>query len=53
MDSRIALIRGEETCPWQDVKASHPYAGALLQAQRAAELTRERVGVLEEYLETL
>lgn len=35
VDSRIALIRGEETCPWQDVKASHPYAGALLQAQRA------------------
>ena len=25
----------------------------LRQAQRAAELTRERVGVLEEYLETL
>lgn len=35
VDSRIALIRGEETCPWQDVKAGHPYAGALLQAQRA------------------
>ena len=42
VDSRIALVRGEVACPWKDVKATHPYAGALLQAQQAGCLSDDQ-----------
>lgn len=35
VDDRVAMIRGQKRCPWSDVKAAHPYAGALLQAEKA------------------
>lgn len=40
-DSRIALIRGEQTLPWPDVKPDHPYAGALLKAAEAGCLSEQ------------
>ncbi|MCI8539329.1 MAG: polysaccharide deacetylase family protein [Oscillospiraceae bacterium] len=39
--ARIALMGGEWTCPWSDVKPGHPYAGALLLAAEAGCLTGE------------
>ena len=41
VDDRIALIRGDRACPWSDVKKDHPYAGALLQAEKAGCLRAE------------
>ena len=40
-DERIALMKGEETSPWSDLKPSMPYAGAVLRAERAGCLTAE------------
>ena len=41
VDDRIALIRGDRACSWSDVKKDHPYAGALLQAEKAGCLRAE------------
>lgn len=41
-DTRIALMKGAETSPWADLKPSHPYAGAVLRAERAGCLTAEK-----------
>lgn len=35
VDTRIALVRGEDKLPWADLKPTHPYAGPLLAAFRA------------------
>ena len=35
VDTRIALVRGEEKLPWPDLKPEHPYAAPLLLAARA------------------
>ena len=34
VDTRIALIRGEEKLPWSGLKPEHPYAAPLLLAAR-------------------
>lgn len=35
VDTRIALVKGEDKLPWADLKPTHPYAGPLLAAFRA------------------
>jgi peptidoglycan/xylan/chitin deacetylase (PgdA/CDA1 family) len=32
VDVRISLVRGQRTSPWSDLKANHPYAGAVILA---------------------
>ena len=41
VDTRIALVKGTERSPWADLKPTHPYAGALVQAERAGCLAAE------------
>lgn len=41
VDERIALVRGEKTSPWADLKAAHPYAGAVVRAEQAGCLAAE------------
>lgn len=41
VDTRIALARGEMQSPWPDLKPSHPYAGALVEAEKAGCLKAE------------
>ena len=35
VDTRIALVRGQEKLPWPELKPGHPYAAPLLLAVRA------------------
>ena len=35
VDTRVALVRGQEKLPWPDLKPGHPYAAPLLLAVRA------------------
>lgn len=41
VDERIALVKGTERSPWADLKPAHPYAGAVVQAERAGCLAAE------------
>ena len=39
VDNHIALVRGTLTSPWSDLKGTHPYAGAIILAEKAGCLT--------------
>jgi hypothetical protein len=41
VDDHIALVRGQKSSPWRDLKPTHPYAGAMLQAVEQGCLTAQ------------